>query len=124
LFTNRKSPTSRVCSMLLEGMRNASISSARNTNQIISATAMDLVHSHSQRPNDFGGLAGAVAVSAVASGLGASALASLLMDQGLQSAMKILVSPRVRPLRLEAHTSLRPSGENTGKPSNSASVVT
>ena len=48
LLTNRKSPISRVFSMLPDGIRNASTRKVRRKNQTTSATAIDLVHSQSQ----------------------------------------------------------------------------
>src|SRR6185295_8940380 len=48
LLTNRKSPISRVFSMLPEGIRNASTRKVRRRNHTRSATTIDLVHSHAQ----------------------------------------------------------------------------
>src|SRR5512144_2726562 len=48
LFTKRKSPISRVFSMLPDGIRKASTRKVRRKNQTTSATTIDLVHSHSQ----------------------------------------------------------------------------
>src|SRR6266542_3348399 len=57
LLTNRKSPMSRVFSMLPEGIRNASTRKVRRKNQTTSATTIDLVHSHSQATTERAGAA-------------------------------------------------------------------
>src|SRR3970040_190658 len=51
LLTNRKSPTSRVFSMLPEGIRNASTRKVRRDNQTTRAKAMDLIHTQAQWTN-------------------------------------------------------------------------
>ena len=45
LFTKRKSPMSSVCSMLPEGIRNASTRNVRMISHATMATAIDLTHS-------------------------------------------------------------------------------
>jgi hypothetical protein len=52
LFTNRKSPMSRVFSMLPDGIRKASTRKVRRKNHTTSATTMDLVQSQIQTKKD------------------------------------------------------------------------
>jgi hypothetical protein len=70
-LTKRKSPISRVFSMLPEGIRKASTRKVRRKNQTIRATTIDLVHSQSQVMKERAGAGRAVMRRVRESGKGA-----------------------------------------------------